>query len=99
MDGRTYVSIALIVIAILVFILYVAWQIKKNGLRKVAVSLIVYAEENFMHNKDKFNYCVAQLIKLIPAPYSFFVTNEMVEAFVQNTFDMCKKALDYREEK
>lgn len=89
-------AIATVSIYILIFII---WQIKKNGLRKIAVSLIVYAEDNFRNNEDKFNYCVDQLIRnFIKPPFSFLITTDNVEKFVQSTFDLCKKALDYRKE-
>lgn len=97
MDPKIYIEIAVLFIAAIVGAFYITWQIKKNGLKKVAVDLIVYAEKNFRYNEDKFNYCVNQLIKLIPVPFSLFITDTMVEKIVQGVFDLCKAALDYRE--
>ena len=34
MESIQYVEIAIIVLAVLAFIMYVVWQIKKNGLRQ-----------------------------------------------------------------
>lgn len=97
MDAKTITEIAIVVIAILAFIMYLVWQIKKKGLRQTAINLIVKAEDMFKQgdNEKKINYVIDKIIVLIPAPLSFFITREAVREFIQTIFDEVKKALDY----
>lgn len=97
MESKLYVEIAIIAIAVMAFILYVIWQIKKNGLRDVAVKYIVIAEDKFNKgdNQKKLNYVIDKVIAFIPAPFSLFITRELVKELVQSVFDNVKKALDY----
>lgn len=98
MNTTTIIEIAIVVIAILAFILYLVWQIKKKGLRATAVDLIVKAEERFRQgdNENKLNYVIDKIISItIPKPLSLFITRDSVKSFVQSVFDETKKALDY----
>ena len=98
MNPVTIIEIAIIVMAILAFILYLVWQIKKKGLRATAVDLIVKAEEMFRQgdNENKLNYVIDKIISItIPKPLSLFITRDSVKSFVQSVFDETKKALDY----
>ncbi len=97
MDPVTIIEIAIVVIAILAFILYLVWQIKKKGLRATAVDLIVKAEEMFRQgdNENKLNYVIDKIISIIPMPLSLFITRDSVKSFIQSVFDETKKALDY----
>lgn len=97
MDSITIIEIAIVVIAILAFVLYLVWQIKKKGLRQTVISLIVKAEDMFKQGEDekKINYVIDKIIELMPAPLSFFITREAVREFIQTIFDEVKKALDY----
>lgn len=98
MEVATIIEIAIVVIAILAFILYLVWQIKKKGLRETAVDLIVKAEDMFKQgdNENKLNYVIDKIISItIPKPLSIFITRDSVKSFVQSVFDETKKALDY----
>lgn len=98
MNPTTIIEIVIVVIAILAFILYLVWQIKKKGLRATAVDLIVKAEEMFRQgdNENKLNYVIDKIISItIPKPLSLFITRDSVKSFVQSVFDETKKALDY----
>lgn len=98
MDPVTIIEIAIVVIAILAFILYLVWQIKKKGLRATAVDLIVKAEEMFRQgdNENKLNYVIDKIISItIQKPLSLFITRDSIKSFVQSVFDETKKALDY----
>ena len=98
MNPVTIIEIAIVVIAILAFILYLVWQIKKKGLRATAVDLIVKAEEMFRQgdNENKLNYVIDKMISIIiPKPLSLFITRDSLKSFVQSVFDETKKALDY----
>ena len=81
-------------------IIYVAWQIKKNGLRGTVINFIVEAEQNFIQgaNEGKMNYVIDKVIAIIPMPFSLLITRDMVRAFIQKIFDEVKKALDYKED-
>jgi hypothetical protein len=96
MNIQLIIEICIIAIIIIAFLIWLFWQIKKQGLKTFAVEFIVYAEENIKYNEDKFDYVVEQLIKLIPSPLNFFITTSMVEKLTQNVFDFIKKSLDYR---
>lgn len=98
MDPVTIIEIAIVVIAILAFILYLVWQIKKKGLRATAVDLIVKAEDMFKQgdNENKLNYVIDKIISIIiPKTLRLFITRDSVKSFVQSVFDETKKALDY----
>ncbi len=97
MDVKTITEIAIVVVAILAFILYLVWQIKKKGLRQTVINLIVRAENMYKKgdNEKKINYVIDKIIVLIPAPLSFFITRETIRGFIQTVFDEVKKALDY----
>lgn len=97
MNPVTIIEIAIVVIAILAFILYLVWQIKKKGLRATAVDLIVKAEDMFKQgdNENKLNYVIDKIIAIIPMPLGLFITREAVREFIQTIFDEVKKALDY----
>lgn len=91
------IEISIVIIAILVFILYLVWQIKKKGLRETVVDLIVKAEDMFKQgeNENKLNYVIDKIIAIIPMPLSLFITRDSVKSFIQSVFDETKKALDY----
>lgn len=97
MDIKQIIGIVIAVLLVAAFILYIAWQIKKKGLRQFAVDFIVKAEDMFNQgdNENKLNYVIDKVIALIPAPLNFFITREAVKTFVQSVFDSVKKALDY----
>lgn len=97
MDTQQIIGIVIAIILVVAFIFYIAWQIKKKGLKQFAVDFIVKAEDMFNHgdNEGKLNYVIDKVITMIPAPLSFFITRETVKAFVQSVFDSVKKALDY----
>ena len=54
MDAKTITEIAIVVVAILTFIMYLVWQIKKKGLRQTVINLIVRAENMY---KNSANTC------------------------------------------
>lgn len=96
-DIQQTIGIIIAIAVVIGFIIYVAWQIKKNGLRTFAITCIVKAEDIFKQgdNEKKLNYVIDKIIELIPTPLNLFITRETVKAFVQSVFDSVKKALDY----
>lgn len=97
MDVQQIIGLVIVILLIVAFILYIAWQIKKKGLKQFAVDFIVKAEDMYNHgdNEGKLNYVIDKVIALIPTPLSLFITRETVKTFVQSVFDSVKKALDY----
>ena len=79
-------------------ILYIAWLIKKHGLRGAVVNLIVRAEDIYKQgeNKEKLNFVIDKLISILPLPFKLFITRNTVEKFIQHIFNETKEALDYK---
>lgn len=100
MDEKTLCVIMLILACICVLI-YLLWQIKKNGLRATVVHLIVCAEKllGSGQGKAKMDYVIDKFIAVLPLPIRIFITREEVQDFVQHIFDDVKEALDYKEDK
>ena len=101
MDIQTTISIASIVLMLIAFFIYIAWQIKKNGLKEFATQMIVKAEDMYKkgQNDEKFNYVVEKVIAMIPMPLQLFITEDRVKNFIQKVFDSVKTALDYTPKK
>lgn len=97
MEAQTIIGIVIVVILVIAFIIWLAWQIKKKGLKEFATEMIVKAEDMFHQgeNTEKLNYVIDKVIGMLPKPLQFFITRDAVENFVQNVFDTVKKALDY----
>lgn len=86
------------VLFLLGVIIYIAWLIKKNGLRGAVVNLIVKAEDmyNKGDNEGKINYVIDKVIALIPVPFSLFITRQGIRDLIQKIFNEVKEALDYK---
>ena len=97
MEIQTTLSIAIIVVLVIIFGIWLFWQIKKKGLKGFATDMIIKAEEmyNKGKNQEKMNYVIDKVIAMLPKPLQFFITKEAVRKFVQSVFDSIKNALDY----
>lgn len=93
-----WLELTIIVLFFIATILYVVWQIKKNGLRGAVINLIVKAEDmyNKGENEEKINYVIDKVIALLPMPFQLLITRETIRKFIQKIFDETKKALDYK---
>ena len=87
----------IIIIAILIIGLFIAWQIYKNGLKPTIRSLIVEAERLLDDNQDKFNTVVSGVLVRLPIPFNL-IPVRFIEKLVQKIFDEVKECLDYRPE-
>lgn len=98
MSTQTIISIIIIAIVVIALALYLTYQIKKKGLRKVAIEFIVMAEEKFKQgqNSEKFNYVFEAVYELLPAMVKIFITKTVIVKFIQKVFDEVKIALDYQ---
>ena len=88
---------AILVLVILVITFFIAWEIRKKGLKPTIRSLIVEAERLLEDNQDKFNTVVAGVLVRLPVPFNLIPVS-WVEKLVQKTFDEVKECLDYRPE-
>ena len=88
----------ILIIAILIIGLFIAWQIYKNGLKPTIRSLIVEAERLLEDNQDKFNSVVNGVIVRLPIPFNL-IPISFIEKLCQKIFDEVKICLDYRPEK
>lgn len=97
MDAQTIIGIVIVVLIVIAFVIWLAWQIKKKGLKQFATEMIVKAEDMFHkgENSQKLNYVIDKIINALPKVLQIFITRDTVEKFVQNVFDTVKKALDY----
>lgn len=93
-----WLELTIIALFFIVGIIYIAWQIKKNGLRGAVINLIVKAEDmyNKGDNEEKINYVIDKVIALLPIPFQLLITRETIRKFIQKVFDETKKALDYK---
>lgn len=102
MNTQLIISIVTVIIVVVAFFIWLAWQIKKNGLRRFTIEMITRAEEVFEkgRNSDKMQYVIGSIktalgMTKLGKILSIFVTDENIEKFIQNVFDEVKKALDY----
>lgn len=97
MEIITIVKIATLIMLIAIIIIKLLLEIKKKGLREVAISYIVKAEDMYRKgdNEGKMSYVIKELKNYIPLPFSLFITEEALRELIQNVFDNIKKALDY----
>lgn len=93
-----WLELTIIALFFIIIVIYIVWQIKKNGLRGAVVNLIVKAEDiyNKGDNEEKINYVIDKVIVLLPMPFQLLITRETIRKFIQKIFDETKKALDYK---
>ena len=91
-------SIILLVIAIIIVLGDIYYQIKKKGLKGAAIELIIYAEKTIGSGKgeEKMNYVIDKFIAFLPMPFRILFTREMVKNFIQEVFDEIKDVLEYQ---
>lgn len=91
-------SIIVLVVAIIIMVGSLYYQIKKNGLKGTAIELIVYAERMIGSGKgeEKMNYVIDKFISFLPMPFRLLFTREMIRNFIQEVFDEIKDVLEYQ---
>ena len=91
-------SIIVLVVAIIIMLGCLYYQIKKNGLKGTAIELIVYAEQVIGSGKgeEKMNYVIDKFISFLPMPFRLLFTREMIRNFIQEVFDEIKDVLEYQ---
>ena len=91
-------SVIILAIGISILIGCLYYQIKKNGLKRTAIELIVYAEKIIGSGKgeEKMNYVIDKFIAYLPMPFRLLLTREMIKNFIQEVFDEIKDVLEYQ---
>lgn len=102
MNPKEIIGIVIAVVAVIAFIIYIAWQIKKKGLKEFAIDMIIKAEDMYAkgQNSEKMLYVIDKVKEVLATTtvgkiISIFITEENIENFIQKIFDNLKKALDY----
>ena len=98
MNAQLIIQIAVLILVVIAFGLWLFWQIKKKGLKGFVTEMILKAEDEFEEgkNSEKMNFVIDAVIKLIPKPLSLFITRKTIQGFIQKIFDSIKLALDYK---
>lgn len=94
------ISIIVLIISFVILVGCLFYEIKKNGLIKVAIQIIEKAEDIFGRGKgqEKMQYAITQLLVLLPKPIRYFVTVDAVEEFINDVFKDVKEMLHKRYE-
>lgn len=97
MDEKT-MCIIILILACILNLIYLLYQINKNGLRATVIEFIVYAEKMIGSGQGnaKMKLVIDKFIAILPTAVRFFITTEAAEKFVQCIFDEVKEALDYK---
>ena len=88
-------TLLLFILLFLIILIYILWQIKKNGLRHFVIECIVYAEDTLTNNSVKFESVCNKVINVLPFPFNL-IPSSFIAKFVQKVFDEVKIALDYK---
>lgn len=106
MDTKLIIEICIVAIVVIAFIIWLAWQIKKKGLKDFTIDMIIKAEDMFNkgQNSEKMQYVIDKVKSLMMTTtigkiLYVFITEENIRKFIQSVFDNLKKALDYTPKK
>lgn len=94
---ETIQIIAIVVIAVLA-ILYIAWRIYRHGLRQTAIDFIVEAERLYESGGAKKTFVIENLQNVLPFPFSFIISENTIDKFMEKVFEEIKDALHYQKE-
>lgn len=103
MNMQMFSEILAAIVIFIILAIYIGWQIKKKGLRPFAIDMIIKAEDMFEKGKndEKMNFVISKIKEIIGTTLvgkilMHFITDNMIQNFIQSIFDGLKKALDYR---
>lgn len=106
MDIQLITQICIVVLIVLIFAFWLAWQIKKKGLKEFATQMIIKAEDIYKkgQNSEKMSFVIEKIKKVLETTtlgkiLLIFITEENIEKFIQQIFDNIKLALDYQPKK
>lgn len=106
MNTQLIIQICVVAALVIGFIIWIAWQIKKKGLKEFAIDMIIKAEDMYEQgqNNEKMQYVIDKVKTILNTTtigkvLTIFITEENIKKFIQNVFDNLKKALDYKPSK
>ncbi|MEJ8553277.1 hypothetical protein [Tepidibacter sp. Z1-5] len=62
--------------------------------KEIAYRLMLYAEKNFETDDEKFQWVAQKFYETIPSSIKNLITQDMIEDFLQKTYDEMKKVLN-----
>ncbi|WP_099189135.1 hypothetical protein [Tepidibacter mesophilus] len=62
--------------------------------KEIAYRLMLYAEKNFENDDEKFQWVVQKFYETIPSSIKKLITQDMIEDFLQKTYDEMKESLN-----
>lgn len=86
------IQIIAAVVIVVIAAIYIAYKIKKQGLRKTAMDAIIKAEETFQNGEAKLEMAVGVFIAALNPPLNK-IPASIVTKFIQTVFDEIKDAL------
>lgn len=105
MNMQLFTEILAGVLIFIISAIFIGWQIKKKGLKDFAIDLILEAEKLYKkgQNDEKMAFVILTIREGIEKTVAGkilmnFITDEMIQNFIQSVFDGLKKALDYKPE-
>lgn len=97
----TWLYITVLILVIVSFIIYLFYQVKKNGLRETVIAAILKAEEQYYSTtgQERFEIAFNYVYDLIPTIWKTILPKELLKKFlknlIQNTFDEVKELLNF----
>lgn len=106
MNTQLIIQIIIVAVIVVAFFIWLAWQIKKKGLKEFVIDMILEAESLYKkgQNSQKMQLVIDRVQTVLESTkigkiVSIFITEEDIQKFIQSVFDNLKKALDYTPEK
>lgn len=102
---NNWLSCIIILLVIIIFIGFIFYLCKKNGIKKVALDAILEAEKyyNTKTGQERFEYAVSFVYTNLPNIIQSIIPEKLALSFckslVQKTFDDVKSILDYQKPK
>lgn len=99
-----WLPLVIVILAILVFIAWIIYLCKKEGLRKVALKAILIAEDryNSTSGQERLQIAIDYVYAAIPDKVKAFIPKDLLlkflKTFIQKLFDEIKEVLDYSKE-
>ncbi len=62
--------------------------------KEIAYKLMLYAEKNFESDSEKFQWVAQKFYETIPSSIKNLITQDMIEDFLQKTYDEMKEVLN-----
>lgn len=97
-----WLSLTIVIAICIIFILWIIYLCKKNGLKQIALDAILKAEKDYntKSGQERLEYAVYFVYDRLPDIVKLFLTKDLAltlcKNIVQQTFDEVKALLDYQ---